>query len=516
MVPDEQGRVAGARREWLLAALVMVVAVALRLPALGRDGMWSDECLTATWAALPWRATATAAAADTNAPLFFLLEKAPRAALGDGEAATRLLPALAGLAGVAAVFVVGRRLAGPGCGVLAAFLLAVSPLHVHYSREARNYTLLILLVVLAWAAADRVRSRGRPLDTAALALALAALLYTHTIAAFAIGGILLAALLPWDARVARRLAVAVALAAVAFLPWLPALAAQGDRSSAMYVWHLPEWQKEFPWQVPRSLAALSHGSLAPVRNRVADLLPSAWAGAALTALLATLALARRRSLPDPAAPLRLLVAALAPLVALFVAAAAGPPVYVVGRADVAALPFLLLLAAAGATALPARLRPLAAVAFAGLAVLPLQVLFSIDTRSQEKLIAGMLTGARRPGEPVVATSFLPCLEHYAGLRPGHDLFAFPARPAARADWVDWRAHPAARWPAEAETLALEVAAEARARDAGRVWVLRRREHLGEALATAFDGALFPLGATDLGYQSAELRVYGVPQAAPAR
>jgi len=61
MVPDEQGRVAGARREWLLAALVMVVAVALRLPALGRDGMWSDECLTATWAALPWRATAAAA-----------------------------------------------------------------------------------------------------------------------------------------------------------------------------------------------------------------------------------------------------------------------------------------------------------------------------------------------------------------------------------------------------------------------------------------------------------------------
>jgi uncharacterized membrane protein len=159
IVPDEQGSVVRTRREWLLAALVMVVAVVLRLPALGRDGMWSDECLTATWAALPWRETAAAAAADTNAPLFFLLEKAPRAALGDGEAATRLLPALAGLAGVAAIFIVGRRLVSPGAGLLAAFLLAVSPLHVHDSRETRNYTLLTLLVLLAWAAAEAVRSR---------------------------------------------------------------------------------------------------------------------------------------------------------------------------------------------------------------------------------------------------------------------------------------------------------------------------------------------------------------------
>lgn len=506
-----------AWRDWLALLLIVALAALLRLPGIGRDGMWSDECLTATWAAIPWRETLAAVSSNDNSPLYFILAKLPLALAGNGEASWRLLPAVLGILGVGAVFLAGRTILTRGAALTAAFLLAISPLHVHYSREARNYTLLILLVVLAFAAAGRVRRRGRAVDVVLLALLLAAAMYTHPLAAFAAGGILLAwGLCPLERRTVARLALAAVLAAVALLPWSPRVFRQGLRAQQSYAWHRPDFDREFPTQVPRSLAALSHGSLAPVRNRVADLLPSAWIGAALVAALGGLALARRRMLPDPAAPGRLLVAALAPLLALFVAATLGPPVYVVGRSDVFALPFLLLLVAAGTAVLPTRVRPLVALAFAGLAILPLQVLYTLDTRSQEKRIVATLSGARRPGEPVVATAFLPCLEHYGGLRPGVDLLGFPARSVLTAEWIDWRDHPPARWPAEAGALALNVAATARDAGAARVWVLRRREGVGDALVTAFDGALFPLGGTDLGYQGTEIRAYGVPLATPAR
>ena len=213
---------AGGKSDWrgrLTAALVLVLAAVLRLWALGRDGMWSDECLTATWAQLPWRQTLAAPATDNNAPLYFLLAKLPPALLGSNELAWRLLPALLGVAGVAVVWWVGRRLLSSGAG-------------------------------------------------------LAAALYTHTIAAFAALGVLAAwAFFPVDRKAIGRLALAAAFVGLALAPWLPQLLRQGGRSVEFYSWHEGEFEREFPWQVPRSLAALSHGSLAPVRNRVADLLP---------------------------------------------------------------------------------------------------------------------------------------------------------------------------------------------------------------------------------------------------
>ena len=499
----------------LVAALVLGLAAVLRLWALGRDGMWSDECLTATWAQLPWRETLAAPAADNNAPLYFLLAKLSPALFGSNELTWRLLPALLGVAGVAAVWWVGRRLLSSGAGLAAAFLLAISPLHVHYSREARNYTLLLLLVLLSFAAAARVRQRGSRSDVVALALLLAATLYTHTIAAFAALGVLVAwACFPLDRRAIGRLALAAALAGIALAPWLPQLLRQGGRSVESYSWHEGEFEREFPWQVPRSLAALSHGSLAPVRNRVADLLPQAWVATALGALLAAYAVAGRRRLADPAMPLRLIVAIVLPLLAIFVVATLGPPIYVVGRVDVFVLPFLLLLVAAGLTLLSVPARAGAAVAFAGLALLPLQVLFRLDVRSQEKLIAAMLRSERRTAEPVVATTFLPCLEFYAGVRRDEQLFAFPARPASTTSWIDRSAHPSRSWPAEAAAVVRRVQNVAATAGSSRVWVVCGRDDLGRALTGAFDRALPLLGIADLHFQDLEMRAYGVPPGAP--
>jgi uncharacterized membrane protein len=500
----------------------MVLAAALRLPAIARDGLWSDECVTATWAALPCRELVAAAGADNHVPLFFLLEKLPLARLGQTELAARLLPALFGLITVVAVFAAGNSLT-QGTGLLAAFLLAISPMHVHYAREARDYALLMLLVVLAFAAAQAVRRRGTRRDVVVLALVLALALYSHATAPFYLLGVLAACAFPPDRRTIARLAAACALGAALWLPWVPVLLAQGGRAAVAYAWNQNEWQRRFPWQLARSWAALTHGSLAPVRNSVPDILPSAWAGAALVTALVVLALRRRgQAHAESHTVLRLLVACVVPLVALFGAACVGPPIYVVGRSDAPVLPlFMLLLAHAVSVALP-RVRALVALVCTGLAVLPLQAVLRLDVRSQEKLIAHFLARQRAPGEVVVSTAFLPCLQLYAGLRPGQDLLAFPQRPAltaqpdgATSQWIDWRLHTQDRLPGEARALAERVRDLSTGRGAGRVWVVRQQDAVGAALTAAFDAVFTPAGVADLHYLGSTLTCYRVPPATAA-
>src|SRR5207248_2336285 len=84
---------------------------------------------------------------------------------GGGEAAVRGLSVLFGIAAIAALWGAARRQLGPAYGWLAAALLAVSPLHVYFSREARNYALASLLAVpvfFALLAAQEDERQGRP------------------------------------------------------------------------------------------------------------------------------------------------------------------------------------------------------------------------------------------------------------------------------------------------------------------------------------------------------------------
>jgi uncharacterized membrane protein len=66
--------------------------------------------------------------------------------------AMRALPALFGVAAIAAVYGLNRVAYSPRAGLLAAALMAVSPFAVYLSQEARHYTLPMLLITLALSA----------------------------------------------------------------------------------------------------------------------------------------------------------------------------------------------------------------------------------------------------------------------------------------------------------------------------------------------------------------------------
>lgn len=145
---------AGAERwsqlTWL--ALLLALALAVRLPGL-TESLWYDEL----WSTRVRLATAgdmlRSTLVDIHPPLFRVIAFVSIQVLGDSELAVRTLPLLAGLATVALMPALGAALATRRAGWLAGVLLALSPVHIWYSQEARSYSLIMLLtvlIVLAW------------------------------------------------------------------------------------------------------------------------------------------------------------------------------------------------------------------------------------------------------------------------------------------------------------------------------------------------------------------------------
>ncbi|HSJ54598.1 MAG TPA: glycosyltransferase family 39 protein, partial [Anaerolineae bacterium] len=226
-----------ARYRLALGGLVLL-ALGLRLARLTFQPLWWDEGWSIYFAAADVATLLERTAVDIHPPLYYLLLRGWSEVVGWGAGSARLLSVLVGTAAVPLLFLAGRRLMGRQAGLLAALLLAVSPLHVYYSQEVRMYGLVTLfglaalLFALRWQAAGD--GAGRRASWLGYVAAAAAALYTQYYAAFLILGLNLAVLAGWlrpaagtgEARPpASRATVAGWLAAqlavlLLFLPWL--------------------------------------------------------------------------------------------------------------------------------------------------------------------------------------------------------------------------------------------------------------------------------------------------------
>ncbi|MGZ4400537.1 MAG: glycosyltransferase family 39 protein [Gaiellaceae bacterium] len=134
----------------LLVGAEMALAAVLGLIALGRRSFWLDESVSVTIARLHWSSfTDIVRTREGNMSVYHLLLFGLTRLLGDSELAARSLSVLAAVAAVGSLYLLARRLAGAKAGLLAAGLLAVNPMLVHYAQEARGYALCLLLVTLS-------------------------------------------------------------------------------------------------------------------------------------------------------------------------------------------------------------------------------------------------------------------------------------------------------------------------------------------------------------------------------
>lgn len=225
-------RVAAASTGEVLAALAIVaivgIGVALRLAGIERS-LWEDEVDGGLFSQNPTVQLLTTAVAhfDSHPPMYYVVVQFLSQTLRMSPLASLRMPSLvAGTAAILVVYAIARLLLSRPPALVAAALVAISPMATWYSQEGRMYALTWLLVLASYLSviAGARSTRGRAALAGAVHAALTALaLWTDYSAALA--------LLPQVVLIVvgprRRLFLATwSLGWIAFLPWLPSVLSQ--------------------------------------------------------------------------------------------------------------------------------------------------------------------------------------------------------------------------------------------------------------------------------------------------
>jgi mannosyltransferase len=138
------------RAFWLVAGLTALGAI-LRFATLELQAYHHDEIVTASRVLRVGFGHAMDAVgfSESAPPLYYALAWGWTQVFGTGEVGLRSLSAFAGVATIPVAYFIGRELRGTRTGLLAAALVAVNPMLVWYSQEARAYALLGLFCALS-------------------------------------------------------------------------------------------------------------------------------------------------------------------------------------------------------------------------------------------------------------------------------------------------------------------------------------------------------------------------------
>lgn len=289
----------GSARSGLRLILLSLtfVGFAARVWHLGVQSIWLDEGLSISFAGRPLQQMFwTLVYEDLHPPLFYLLLHFWMRLAGESEFAVRFVALWLGLPAVPATYVLGKAVftprerrspevtpigstgarspvaatlahaasrplgvvqvgqdpdlavplrgllldRGATTGVIGAFLVAVSPFLVYYSQEARMYSALATFGVLSTYALWRLLETVHRQWLLGYVAFTAALLYTQYFGGLVIAfqALYLVGIAIRDHRRAIRGIAGMALAAVLWLPWVPAAYLQMQR-----LFHVPDFWK---------------------------------------------------------------------------------------------------------------------------------------------------------------------------------------------------------------------------------------------------------------------------------
>ncbi|CAA9259005.1 MAG: membrane protein-like [uncultured Acidimicrobiales bacterium] len=420
------------------------MAAGLLLRMFTVSDLWLDEALTVNIAKLPLTEIPAALRRDGAPPLYYWLLHLWMWVFGDSDLAVRALSGVASAATLPVVWLVGRSLGGRPAAWGAAFVLAVNPFAIRYATESRMYALIALEVALGLLAALRALDRPSPGRLAWVALAAAAVLYTHYWGLYlmAAAGLVLVvrawrrAPAPgdrdgWRERFSGpegRTLAALAVGGAAWAPWLPTFLEQAAHTGT-------------PWATPVGPSALITvlGEFGGGNTEGARVLSLLLATLVLLGLLGR-ALGGSRVELDlrgrPAARPLFAIFLGCPAIAVMLGLVSGSAF--VGRYSSVVLPFFAVLAGLGVAALGDSRRTAVTLGAVGLMGLALAGQNAFKNRTQAGDIAGYVAAAAQPGDVL---AFCPDQLGPATLRLLGSSFAsvgFPRADDARLiDWYDY-------------------------------------------------------------------------------
>lgn len=168
---------------------IILIGAAFRFYKIDYQSVWLDEIHTLNEAnpelSLSEMYTSLMGS-DPHPPLYFILVQLFFKLFGYSTLVLRIFSALLGIAGLYAIYSLGKELMNKKVGLIATALLAVNYFHIYYSQEARMYSMLFFTTTLAFL--FLIRFIKKPTLKSALfhGLFAALMIYTHFFALFAL------------------------------------------------------------------------------------------------------------------------------------------------------------------------------------------------------------------------------------------------------------------------------------------------------------------------------------------
>jgi mannosyltransferase len=433
---------------WLRYATgaVLVAAVALRF--LTTSPMWLDEAQTVNIAGRSFPHLFGALRHDGSPPLYYVVLHIWMAFFGTSSFAARALSGVFSVAALPVMAVAARRFALSGRSPWpAVLLLATCPFAVRYATEARMYSLLLLLVLLALVTYEQVWSVGGTRPTVWAALVTGALVLTHYWSLFLVAiGFVAAAVAVWrGVRPARRLLLPMVIGCLAFVPWLPSFTYQSAHTAA-------------PWGGPPGantpLVAIGGWAGTGVTEPI---LVAAYYVLVVLALAGTAAAGGGVTIGRPIRRTPLLLAGLG-IGTLVLGTAASEAVSSAydPRYSIVALGPLLLVVAIGVGALPARYRTAAVAVVCGLGLIGASMIPG-QLRSQSREVATALAAAGPSDLVVFCPDQIGPAVHREAPSAGRQVVYPTFGSPAMVNWVDYAKRNKAADPVAFARQALRLA-----------------------------------------------------------
>jgi len=223
--------------DYVFVAIALAIFASLTLWNISKATIWFDEAFSAYIIQFNFLDIARYTATDVHPPFFYWLLKIWSFFFGTTELGLRSMSVFFGAVTAVFAYVFTRRQFGRRAAIISLFVLALSPLFLRYSQEARMYTLAAAIVMAATYVLGRASESGSRKLWVLYGFLISLGMWTHYFTA-------LAWIAHWVWRYIalrqtglrrkvlarnffdRNWLTAHIIAIVLFLPWLPAMAIQ--------------------------------------------------------------------------------------------------------------------------------------------------------------------------------------------------------------------------------------------------------------------------------------------------
>ncbi|MBI2196515.1 glycosyltransferase family 39 protein [Candidatus Daviesbacteria bacterium] len=222
---------------------VLGLGLVLRLISLNQS-LWLDEAINvmAARSFSLWGMVTQYAVADFHPPGWFIILWVWGKTFGYSEIAVRIPSVIIGVLTIYITYLLGKKLISKNVGLIAALLLAINPLHIYYSQEARMYALAALAVSLNMLLfIDFVRGGKGGKGSMVIYVLSNIFILLSDYVAYLIFPVQFVFLLFLRKEALRGWSIRLVAACLAFIWWLPVFLKQLDVGSTASA-NLPTWK----------------------------------------------------------------------------------------------------------------------------------------------------------------------------------------------------------------------------------------------------------------------------------